>query len=242
MFPQGDDEVAIRTIESAFEAANEGKDVEVIVYPEEEYQTKISTSLVAGNPPDVAIMENRNWMKFGFAVDLTEHVGDWGVGVDDYSPGGLARGTTEGDPSDGLYGIGTFLGGFTVVYNKAFFDEAGLAYPSPDESMTFAEYADLCRQLTKPSEDPTQTVYGCTVTIDPFKLLPEVRPGRAHRRGLHERAGASGGVRDRRGTPERWRGSCERHPGHGHHHKSVRAGHAGHGLQRLQRRAHLPGG
>ena len=176
MFPQGDDEVAIRAIESAFEAANEGKDVEVVVYPEDEYQTKISTSLVAGNPPDVAIMENRNWMKVGFAVDLTEHLGDWGVGVDDYSPGGLARGTTEGDPSDGLYGIGTFLGGFTVVYNKAFFDEAGLAYPSPDESMTFAEYADLCRQLTKPSEDPTQTVYGCTVTIDPFNYYPRYGP------------------------------------------------------------------
>src|SRR5918995_4945173 len=55
MFPQGDDEVAIRAFEAAYEEANQGKDVEVVVYPEEEYQTRINTALVAGSPPDVAI-------------------------------------------------------------------------------------------------------------------------------------------------------------------------------------------
>jgi multiple sugar transport system substrate-binding protein len=176
MFPQGDDEVAIRAIEAAFEAQNEGKDLEVIVYPEDEYQTKINTALVAGSPPDVAMIENRNWMKVGYVVELTEYLDDWGVSIDDFSPGGLARGAVEADPTDGVYGIGTFLGGFPIVYNKALFDAANLDYPSLDESMTFAEYADLCRQLVQPSDDPTQTVYGCTMTPDPYNYYPIYGP------------------------------------------------------------------
>ncbi|PZR63243.1 MAG: hypothetical protein DLM71_04845 [Chloroflexi bacterium] len=156
--------------------ANAGKDLEVIVYPEDEYQTKISTALVAGSPPDLAMIENRNWMKVGYVVDLSDKLDEWGVGLDDYSPGGLAPGAPESDPADGLYGIGTFLGGFPIVYNKAMFDAAGLDYPSVDDSMTFAEYADLCRQLAQPNQDPTQTVYGCTMTPDPYNYYPIYGP------------------------------------------------------------------
>ena len=176
MFPQGDEEVAIRAMEAAFEQANQGKDVEIVVYPEDEYQTKINTSLVAGNPPDVAIIESRNWMKVGYVVELTDYLDDWGVSIDEYSPGGLGRGAVEGDPSKGVYGIGTFLGGFPIVYNKTMFDDAGLDYPSTDVSMTFAEYADLCRQLAKPDPDPNVNVYGCTLTPDPYNYYPRYGP------------------------------------------------------------------
>ena len=176
MFPQGDDEVAIHAIEAAFEEQNEGMDVEVVVYPEDEYVTKVNTALVAGSPPDIAIIEDRSWMKVGYVVELTDHLDDWGVSIDDYNPGGLARGAVEADPADGVYGIGTFLGGFPIVYNKALFDEAGVDYPSADESMTFQEYADLCRQLAQPHDDPTQAIYGCTVTLDPYNYFPRYGP------------------------------------------------------------------
>ena len=166
MFAQGDDEAAIYAIEEAFEAANEGKDLEIVVYPEEEYVTKVNTSLVAGNPPDVAIIESDDWMKAGYVVELTDKLADWGVSVGEYNAGGLSRGALENDPANGVFGIGTFLGGNVLVYNKAMFDAAGLPYPSGDESMTFGEYADICRQLAQPNEDPTQTVYGCTMPSD----------------------------------------------------------------------------
>jgi multiple sugar transport system substrate-binding protein len=166
MFSQGDDEAAIYAMEEEFEAANEGKDLDIVVYPEEEYVTKVNTSLVAGSPPDVAIIESDDWMKAGYVVELTDHMDDWGVSVEDYNPGGISRGALENDPANGIYGIGTFLGGNVLVYNKAMFDAAGVPYPSPDESMTFAEYADVCRQLAQPNEDPTQTVYGCTMPAD----------------------------------------------------------------------------
>ena len=166
MFAQGDDEAAIYAIEEAFEGANEGKDLEIVVYPEEEYVTKVNTSLVAGNPPDVAIIESDDWMKAGYVVELTDKLADWGVSIDEYNAGGLSRGALENDPANGIYGIGTFLGGNVLVYNKAMFDAAGVEYPSADDSMTFSEYADICRQLAQPNEDPTQTVYGCTMPSD----------------------------------------------------------------------------
>ncbi|MFN2418020.1 MAG: extracellular solute-binding protein [Candidatus Limnocylindria bacterium] len=166
MFAQGDDEAAIYAIEEAFEGANEGKDLEIVVYPEEEYVTKVNTSLVAGNPPDVAIIESDDWMKAGYVVDLTDKLADWGVSIEEYNPGGLSRGALENDPANGIYGIGTFLGGNVLVYNKQMFDAAGVPYPSVDESMTFSEYADICRQLAQPNEDPTQTIYGCTMPSD----------------------------------------------------------------------------
>jgi multiple sugar transport system substrate-binding protein len=166
MFPQGDDEVAIRAMEAAFEEANAGKEVEVVVYPEEEYVTKVNTALVAGNPPDVAIIESDDWMKAGYVVELTDKLDQWGVSLEDYNPGGLSRGALENDPANGIYGIGTFLGGNVLVFNKAIFDAAGVAYPSPDESMTFQEYADICRQLAQPSDDPATNVYGCSMPAD----------------------------------------------------------------------------
>lgn len=172
LYPQGDDEVGIRAIEAAFEAKHAGKQLEIVVYPEDEYQTKINTALVAGNPPDVAIMESRNWMKVGYAVDLTPHLDDWGVSIDDYNLGGLARGAVEGDPTAGVYGIGTFLGGNVIVYNKALFDAAGIDYPSTDRSMTYQEYADLCRQLGHPNQDPALNVYGCAMPNFSFDFYP----------------------------------------------------------------------
>jgi multiple sugar transport system substrate-binding protein len=163
MFPQGDNEVAIRAFEKAYEEANAGKDVKVVVYPEDEYQTKINTALVAGNPPDVAIIENRDWMKAGYVVELTDQLGGWGVSIDDYNRGGLSRGAVEAKPEDGVYGIGTFLGGNVLVYNKSIFDQAGVDYPSIDTSMTYDQYAEVCRAVAQPDPNPEKNVYGCAM-------------------------------------------------------------------------------
>ncbi len=173
MFPQGDDDAAIRAMEAAYEKANPGKQVDVVIYPEEEYVTKVNTALVAGNPPDVAIIENDDWMKAGYVVNLTDRLAEWGVKVADYNQGGLSRGALENNPANGIYGIGTFLGGNVIVYNKAIFDAAGVPYPSADTSMTFQQYADICRKLGKPNEDPAKNVYGCSMPADiAFNFYP----------------------------------------------------------------------
>jgi multiple sugar transport system substrate-binding protein len=45
------------------------------------------------------------------------------------------------------------------VFNKDLFDEAGADYPPTDRSLTWPEYAELCRQVAQPNEDPSKAVY-----------------------------------------------------------------------------------
>lgn len=163
-FPQGADE-SYAEYERVFEAQNPGADVAYREIPEDDpYFQAINTALQVPRPPDVAIMEDVAWMQAGLVVDLYPHLQSWGVSLPDFNPGGLARGTQDGDPTTPpIYGIGDFLGGNILVYNKAMFDAAALTYPAADQSMTVLEYAEVCRALAQPNPDPAQTIYGCSM-------------------------------------------------------------------------------
>jgi multiple sugar transport system substrate-binding protein len=132
-------------------------------FPEDEYQTKINTALSAHAPPDVAIIENKAWMKAGLVVELSDFLDQWGVDPADFNPGGVGRITLSGELGEGIYGIGDFLGGNILVYNKSMFDAAALEYPPADRSLTWPQFAELCRALAKPSRNPAEAVYGCSV-------------------------------------------------------------------------------
>ena len=143
--------------------------MKISVVPEDTYGTKVNTALQAHKPPDIAVIEDRGWMKADRVLDLTPYYASWGVDVADFNPGGIARATVEGNVADGVYGVGDFLGGNIFVYNKALFDAAGIPYPAADKSLTIQEYADICRKLAKPDPDPAKAVYGCS--------MPEWAPG-----------------------------------------------------------------
>ena len=168
-YPQGDDETSLKAYKAAFEELYPDVTVKISVVPEDTYQTKVTTALQAHKPPDVAIIEDRAWMKADRVLDLTPYYASWGVDVADFNPGGIGRATVEGDVADGVYGVGDFLGGNIFVYNKALFDAAGIPYPAADKSLTIQEYADICRKLAKPDPDPAKAVYGCS--------MPEWAPG-----------------------------------------------------------------
>jgi multiple sugar transport system substrate-binding protein len=139
-------------------------------FPEDEYQTKVATALAAHTPPDVAVIENKGWMKSGRVVELSEHFALWGVDPEDFNPGGVGRITLQGNLDEGIYAVGDFLGANVLFYNKDMFDAAGLEYPPVDRSLTWPEYADLCRALAKPSRNPTEAIYGCSVPINSFGI------------------------------------------------------------------------
>jgi multiple sugar transport system substrate-binding protein len=153
-----------------FEEQHPDIKIEYSSLPEDEYQTKVATALSAGAPPDVAIIENKGWMKSGYVVDLSEHFALWGVNPTDFNPGGLGRITMEGDPSTGIFAVGDFLGANVLFYNKDMFDAAGVEYPPADRSLTWPEYAEMCRQLAKPSDNPMEAVYGCNVPVYGFGI------------------------------------------------------------------------
>jgi multiple sugar transport system substrate-binding protein len=153
-----------------FEEQHPDIKIEYSPFPEDEYQTKVATALAAHNPPDVAVIENKGWAKGGLVVDLTDHLALWGVNPVDFNQGGLGRGTLEGDISTGIFGVGDFLGANVLFYNKGMIDAAGLEYPPVDRSLTWPEYAELCRALAKPADNPTETIYGCAVPIYGFGI------------------------------------------------------------------------
>jgi multiple sugar transport system substrate-binding protein len=161
--PQGDDEKPIKAYGKAFETAHPGVKFKLLVIGEDTYVTKINTALQAKAPPDVAIIEDQTWMAAGKVVELTGKLKEWGVDVADFNAGAMARVTPKGTLASGVFGVGDFLGGNVLVYNKALFDAAGVAHPPADRSLTIAEYADICRKLAKPNADPNKTVFGCSM-------------------------------------------------------------------------------
>lgn len=157
------DDPSMKAYIAAFEEQYPNVSVKHTPFPEVDYADKIRTALSAENPPDIAVIEDRRWMKAGYVVELTPHLQAWGVDPAQFNPGGLARGTPEGKLDGGLYGIGDFLGGNILFYNKRLLDEAGLPHPSATQSMTWTQYDQLCRTVGKPDRNPTKAVYGCSV-------------------------------------------------------------------------------
>ena len=157
------DDASFKAYIEAFQEQNPGITVKHTAYPEDDYQDKVRTALSAGGPPDIAVIEDRRWMKAGLVVELTDHFTEWGVDPLDFNQGGMARTAPEGDIADGIYAIGDFLGGNVIFYNKTLFDEAGIPYPSQTESMTWVQYDELARAMGKPDRNPANAVYGCTV-------------------------------------------------------------------------------
>lgn len=157
------DDARVQAYITEFEAQHPDIKISYTAFPEDEYQTKVNTALAAHNPPDVAVMENKGWMKAGRVEELTDELAEWGVDPAEFNPGGVGRITLEGDVADGVYAVGDFLGGNVLFYNKAMFDAAGLEYPPADRSLTWPEFAELCRALAHPSRNPAEAVYGCSV-------------------------------------------------------------------------------
>jgi multiple sugar transport system substrate-binding protein len=143
-----------------FQADNPGIVVKYTAFPEDDYLDKVRTALSANSPPDVAVIEDKQWMQAGLVVELTPYLEEWGVDPADFAPGGMARATL---PDGGIYGIGDHLGGNILFYNKALFDAAGAPHPSLTESMTWPEFDQACRQVGQPNRNPMQAVYGCSV-------------------------------------------------------------------------------
>jgi multiple sugar transport system substrate-binding protein len=160
MYPQ--DTKSLNAYKKAFEKKYSNITVKYVNYPEDNYVTKVNVALQAHNPPDVAVMEERAWMKAGLTADLAPFYKAWGINVNDFAPGGVARFTLEDGPKQGIFGVGDFLGGNIIVYNKALFDQAGAEYLPTERSLEWPDYAALARKVAQPNSNPTKRVYGAS--------------------------------------------------------------------------------
>ncbi len=148
------------SVVEAFEAAHPNIKVRITDVPEGEYVTKVDTSFLAGEPPDIAFPYLKRWIRAGLVAPIDEALEAAGVNLEDYNAGAVSRNCTL----DGhVYCLGTFTAGYNIFYNKDLFDAAGIPHPSPTAPMTIDEYAAIAMQLSVPSDDLAERVWGATL-------------------------------------------------------------------------------
>ena len=154
-----DDSGFLPTVVEAFQQQYPNITVQITDIPEDEYVTKVDTAILAGQPPDIGFPYVRRWIKAGYLLPIEDALAAQNVNIADYNAGAISRNClVEGQ----LYCIGSYTGGTALFYNKDLFDAAGIPYPSPTEAMTIDQYAAIAEQLTQPSDNAEERVWGAT--------------------------------------------------------------------------------
>jgi multiple sugar transport system substrate-binding protein len=136
--------------------------VEITNIPEDDYTTKIDTALIAGEPPDMAFIYEKKWIKAGEFLPMDDMIAERGIRLADYNQGAFSDACIV----DGkVYCLGTYTGAILLFYNKDLFDKAGVAYPSATEPMSMDEYVTMCAKLTTKSDVLEEKVWGCDADI-----------------------------------------------------------------------------
>ena len=150
------EETFLPALESAFEGEYPDIDLKITEIPEDNYSTKIDTALAADSPPDIGFITEARWLKAGRMEPLDDVIEAEGIDVSH-----LNQNAFEGCRFEGvIYCLGSYSAATMLFYNKELFDAAGLSYPSATESMSVDEYASLAAQLTVPSDDLAEKVWG----------------------------------------------------------------------------------
>jgi multiple sugar transport system substrate-binding protein len=148
---------ALAQMRTEFEAGHPGITVNLTEFPEDQYTTKLDTALAAGDPPDVAYVEERRWIKAGMLLELDDVLAEAGVDLAAFNQGIMAdQCLYEGK----VYCIGTYTGAVVLFYNKDMFDAAGIPYPSTTEPMSVDEYAEMAAKLSNDAADINAKVWG----------------------------------------------------------------------------------
>lgn len=140
----------MQKIVDAFNAQNGDIEVKMttISNDADEYNTKIMNNLSGGSKMDVYSMNGTSslglYASKGQLVDLTEQVKAANLDVGAYGPSfqDISNVLTEGK----YYALPYRTSEYALFYNKKLFDDAGVPYP---EQMTWNEYAELAKSLTK---------------------------------------------------------------------------------------------
>ncbi|MGH2353259.1 MAG: ABC transporter substrate-binding protein [Chloroflexota bacterium] len=139
------------------------------------FNQKLETLFAAGTPPDVAFAVGSTYhgqAALGFYEDLTPYIArDKSLDVNDFVPFWLEAGKFRGKLYFFPFDPGTTL----VFWNKRLFTASGLPAPDAKRPMTWPQFLDAARQLTRtpPAVPEGQTQFGCDLMADRlWYLLP----------------------------------------------------------------------
>lgn len=134
--------------------------VELTVTPVADYYTKLQTSLVGGQGPDLFMMNGPNFYKFA-SLDLLANL-QTHIDQEQFDTSVYPKGINELYKFDGRqYGIPYFQGTIGLFYNKELFDKASILYP--DDTWTWETLQTNAAELT----DKEQKIYGYIAANEP---------------------------------------------------------------------------
>ena len=122
----GAQEETLKKMIAVFEEKNPDIKVDVQITGYDNYFTKLATTVGGQNAPDVFEMNMENYLAYmlrNACADLTGL-----VNTENYSAGTLEAVSSAGK----LYAVPMSFSTCVLIYNKALFDQAGIAYPTND--------------------------------------------------------------------------------------------------------------
>ena len=130
-----------------FEESQDEVVVESTVVPWGEYWTKLQTAIPTGTGPDVFWMNMYapDYINAGLLLDLTDGLTEAGFEEDKYPAAVLDMYKQDGR----IYGVPKDYDGMALYYNKAIFDEMGVAYP--EAGWTWEDMLETAKALTNES-------------------------------------------------------------------------------------------
>ncbi len=135
---------------AAIEAANLGFKVEIVEYPQNEYENKIKMAFGAGNATDLVLIDGPNTASYAAAGVLEPLDAYWPTeDFDDLVPSAKSTASWNGK----IWVAPLNESNTVLFYNKKVFDELGIIAPvKVDEAWTFEELLEVCEKVTIPNE------------------------------------------------------------------------------------------
>ncbi|MER7275122.1 sugar ABC transporter substrate-binding protein [Dactylosporangium sp. NPDC000244] len=141
-------------IRAAFEKANPDIKVQVQTAAYKDYFTQLQTSIAGGTAPDTFELDYQNFVTYAQAGSLADLAGP-SAGDKTWQPSVLASSALDAFKHDGKqYALPESFSTVVLIYNKALFDAAGVAYPTPD--WKWSDETAAAQKLT----DKAKGVYG----------------------------------------------------------------------------------
>lgn len=145
----------LENLAKKFEALNPGVKVEITVMPWSGLLDKLMASIMAGNPPDIAIVGQgypQTLAASGGLMELSDLIGHVG-GKDAFLGTSLSLGSTE----DGVYSMPLYITPVVAYYRQSYLDAVGYdKIPA-----TWEEYYEMCKAVT----DPANNRYGFGIPL-----------------------------------------------------------------------------
>jgi multiple sugar transport system substrate-binding protein len=159
-----DEAKAFQALIDKFERANPGIKVQPEFLPWNAYWDKLKTTIMSGTAYDVisfSHLSSAPYVSKGALYEMSKLAGVKEL-LKEMQPGTITPGMYNGK----IYAIPIGVGVRAMVYNKELFDEAGVPYPSSTKPLTWDEFVQIGKKLTKFDQDGKVIQYACNLHVD----------------------------------------------------------------------------